>query len=229
MSILNPARVGRFLLDSIYPPVCALCSRPGAFLCAGCEATLPLAKGDRCSACWLPLFEAHCQPPHAFAALRSRYRYTAEVQKLVHKLKFSRQSSLAEPLGALLADSIVEFGGTADALVPVPLRTMRERDRGYNQALLLARRAGKLLQVPVLEALQRSGDAGAQAQAETAEQRRANVAGAFRLRHGTSVADLSLMLVDDVATTGATLDACARELIAAGAASVSAITLARED
>jgi ComF family protein len=219
----------RLVLDTVYPPVCALCGHTGSFLCDTCEASLPRATGTRCPRCWLPLHQAHCEPEPAFAALRSRYRYVDEVRKLVHKLKFARQSALAEPLGTQLAAFIAEEGGEADALVPVPLRTMGERDRGYNQATLLAKQAGKLLGIPVIEPLRRQGNATVQAQTKTAEERWQNVAGAFSLRPGRAVGGMSLLLVDDVATTGATLDACARVLIEAGAVAVSAVTLARED
>jgi ComF family protein len=230
MSNLSLARAGRLLLDAVYPPVCGVCGHNGSFLCDACEASLLRAAGPRCSRCWLPLTQPHCQPEPAFAALRSRYRYVDEVRKLVHKFKFGRQSSLAEPLGTQLANLIVEEGGVADALVPVPLRTMGERDRGYNQAALLAKQAGKVLGMAVIDPLQRHGSsAGVQAQAKNAEERWTNVAGAFSLRDGRNVIGMSLLLVDDVATTGATLDACARALLAAGASAVSAVTLARED
>jgi ComF family protein len=106
---------------------------------------------------------------------------------------------------------------------------MGERDRGYNQAALLAKQAGKLLGMPVIEPLRRQGNATVQAQTKTAEERWQNVSGAFSLRPGGDVTGMSLLLIDDVATTGATLDACARVLIEAGAAAVSAVTLARED
>lgn len=229
MSSLTLARAGRFILDAVYPPSCALCGRAGVFLCAACEASLPRADGKRCPRCWLPLHQPHCDPEPAFAALRSRYRYVDDVRKLVHRLKFSRLSSLAEPLGTLLAELVIDEGGVADALVPVPLRTMGERERGYNQAALLAKQAAKVLGIPVIEPLQRRGAATVQAKTKSAEQRRLNVEGAFSLRKGRDVAGMSLLLVDDVATTGATLDACARALLDAGAVAVSAVTLARED
>jgi ComF family protein len=229
MSNLSLGRAGRLLLDAVYPPVCALCGHNGSFLCAACEASLPRASGARCPRCWLPLHQPHCEPEPVFAALRSRYRYVEQVRKLVHKLKFSRQSALAEPLGSLLAELIIEEGGVADALVPVPLRTLGERDRGYNQAALLAKQAGKVLGIPVIEPLRREGTAAVQAQTPTAEQRRRNVEGAFSLRPGREVDGMSLLIIDDVATTGATLDACARVLLDAGAVAVSAVTLARED
>ncbi len=233
MSILSLADAGRYVLDLVYPPSCALCGKGGAFLCAGCEAGLPRAMGDRCGRCWLPLTDGHChacdEHEPAFEALRCCFRYEAGVHDLIHAYKFKRQSSLAEPLGRLTAELVDEHNFYADAIVPVPLRTMRQRDRGYNQAALLATNAGKLLDMPVFEALQRRGTSEAQARASTAVQRRLNVEGAFSLRRNKRVESLTLLLVDDVATTGSTLDACARVLLEAGALSVFAVTLARDD
>jgi len=234
MSNLSIARsVGRYVLDLVYPSACALCSRGGPFLCDGCESRLVRADGVRCPRCWLPVAGTHCRAcaDHlpAFTVLRSLYRFQGEARELVHAFKFGHQSVLSEPLGGLLAGLIDSCFLDADALVPVPLRVMRQRQRGYNQAALLAREAGKQLALPVLDVLSRRGAADAQARAVTAEQRRRNVEGAFHLRRGRDVASLNLLLVDDVATTGATLDACARALLSGGAASVSAVTLARED
>ena len=229
MSNLTLARAGRFVLDLVYPPACAICRKSGSFLCEACEKALPRAGGSRCPRCWLPDSGPHCEPSPVFQALRSRYRYEGDVRKLVHRLKFARQSSLAEPLGALLAETVRAEGGEADALVPVPLRPMGERERGYNQAALLAREIGKQLEIPVVDALERRGKSSAQAEAKSAEERRLNVEGVFALHRDAAVNGKHIFLIDDVATTGATLDACARALLEAGAATVAAVTLARED
>jgi ComF family protein len=233
MTSLSLGRAGRTLLDLVYPPSCALCGKGDSFLCSACEQTLPAASGARCERCWLPLYGRSCWPcvehPPAFESLRSCYRFTGEARRLVLDLKFGHQSSLAEPLGQRLAWLVDEQDMHAEALVPVPLRPMRKRQRGYNQAALLAGQAGKSLGIPLLNALERRGGAQTQAQAATADQRRRNVQGAFTARRNVPVAGKAVLLVDDVATTGATLDACARVLIEAGATSVSAVTVARED
>jgi ComF family protein len=227
------ARAGRTLLDLVYPPSCAVCGKGDSFLCSGCEQTLPAASGDRCERCWLPRYGRNCwaclEHPLALESLRSCYRFTGEARRLVLDFKFGHQASLSEPLGQRLAWLVEEQEIQADGLVPVPLRPLRQRQRGYNQASLLAREAGKALRIPVVHALERRGRAEPQAQATSAEQRRKNVEGAFSRRRNAAVAGKALLLVDDVATTGATLDACARVLLEAGATSVSAITVARED
>ena len=114
-----------------------------------------------------------------------------------------------------------------DVLIPVPLHATRLRQRGFNQSQLLAQCAGDLLGVEVMEALIRTRRTDAQASLG-AEQRKANVAGAFAVQPNISVAGLSIVLIDDVVTTGSTLSACAKELIDAGSASIKAVSLARE-
>jgi competence protein ComFC len=114
-----------------------------------------------------------------------------------------------------------------DALIPVPLHAARLRQRGFNQSLLLAQHAGELLGIEVKEALIRTRRTDAQVNLGSA-QRTINVAGAFALKPGFPMAGLSIVLIDDVITTGSTLSACAEALLSAGATSVKAATLARE-
>jgi ComF family protein len=114
-----------------------------------------------------------------------------------------------------------------DALIPVPLHSSRLRQRGFNQSLLLAQQAGGLLGVEVKEALVRTRQTDSQINLG-AEQRIANVAGAFAVQPHIRLADLSIVLIDDVITTGSTLSACAEALINAGVSSVKAASLARE-
>jgi competence protein ComFC len=114
-----------------------------------------------------------------------------------------------------------------DALIPVPLHPTRLRQRGFNQSLLLARQVGGLTGVEVKESLIRTRRTDAQVNLG-AEQRMANVAGAFAVHPQIPVAGLSVVLIDDVVTTGSTLSSCAEALINAGASSVKAASLARE-
>jgi len=175
-------------------------------------------------------FCPHCDlHPAAFDALRSVFRYEAEVRRLVHDFKFRNCSALAEALAAPMSEVARAPALTADLVVPVPLSTRNERERGYNQASLLARRIGGSLGLPVVAALIRVRPARPQSLTSDAFERRRNVEGAFAARRPDLLEDRAVLLVDDVATTGATLDACARALRAAGALYVGAITLARED
>jgi ComF family protein len=226
-------RLGGVALDLIYPPRCALCQKHGSFLCEACRESLPRAGGRRCEACWLPLRGSECggcaEHPTALTRLRAVYRYEGGVRTLVHAFKFGGQSSLARALGGDLARCYVDHGLDADVIVPVPLTVARRRDRGYNQAALLARQVSRQTGVAVAEALRRTGNAPPQAQSATAEERRRNVIGAFEVARASDIEGLRVLVVDDVATTGATLNACAVELLKAGALDVSGLTLARED
>ena len=144
----------------------------------------------------------------------------------VHCLKYQRLASLAEPFGEMLADYWRAEQLTADWLIPVPLHPSRERDRGYNQSDLLARQLARRVNVPISARGLRRTRATAVQMTLNAAQRRENVAGAFECVE-PRVRGAQVVIVDDVGTTGATLDACAQALLKAGAASVMGLTLAR--
>src|SRR5690606_37665602 len=129
----------------------------------------------------------------------------------------------------LLAGEYTRHALGADVIVPVPLTGLRRRQRGYNQAALMARELSKALDIPAADALSRRGHAKPQAGPPSAEQRRRNVEGVFSVAKPDAIAGSHVLLIDDVATTGATISACAEVLLEAGAAAVSALTLARED
>jgi ComF family protein len=120
-------------------------------------------------------------------------------------------------------------GFDAEVIVPVPLTGRRRRERGFNQSALLARELGRDLGLPVIEALSRRSSPRHQAQSTSAEERWRNVEGAFVGSQPEAVRGRRAVLIDDITTTGATLDACARALRVAGATQVSGLTLARED
>jgi len=233
MSTIAPlARLGRLAVDLLYPPRCALCGRGGVFLCPACSAELPAAEGRRCDACWMPIHGAACESCRAqapaFATLRAPFRYEGEVHRLVHAFKYGGQSALAASLAAPMA-ALQRQRPPVDLIAPVPLSGRRRRQRGFNQAALLARQIGTALDLAVDESLERRRSSPPQAQSAGVDERRRNVAGAFRVRDAAAVAGRRVLLIDDVATTGATLDECARVLLAAGAEAVTALTFARED
>jgi len=148
------------------------------------------------------------------------------LQKAIHHFKYLNVRGLAKPLGDLLLAQMNDPAPPVDVIVPVPLHRQRERERGYNQAALLARRLAQRTGLPLAEhALRRTRQTPPQV-GLSAPERWANVAGAF----ACGSPDLSTrhpLLVDDVCTTGATLSACARALRAGGAETVWAVTLAR--
>ena len=229
----NLTRLGGLALDLLYPPRCALCARHGSFLCGPCEASLPRVDGRRCGACWLPLGGEKCAAcaahPAELTRLRAVYRYEGDVRKLVQAFKFGGRSSLAGTLAEQMTICYEMHGLDAEVILPVPLAAGRRRSRGYNQASLLAKEVSRGIGVPLVEALRRTGSVAPQAQSATAAERRRNVAGAFEVARVGSVAGRRVLIIDDVATTGATLNACAIELLNAGVAEVSGFTLARED
>lgn len=183
---------------------------------------MSLAGPMRCGAC-------RTHPP-AFTYARAAARYDGVLRDALRALKFAGRRSLAAPMGDLLA----EIGLAAlplpspDVLVPVPLHPARERERGFNQALLLARRVGRAWGVPAESLLRRTAATRPQADL-SADERRANVRGAFSVRDRRGVAGRHVVVVDDIMTTGSTASACAAALREAGAAAVGVVAVARAD
>lgn len=206
-------------LDRIAPPYCRVCGLP--FAGFGTLEGRPASRGGLCGRC------RRRSPPFTYA--RAAVRYGEVAREAVHALKFGGRRALAAPLGDLIAE-IGPSGlpvGAPDLLAPVPLHPARERERGFNQALLLARRVGQAWRVPVCaNALGRTLATRPQTEL-SAETRWANVRGAFVLRRPEHVAGRHVVLVDDVITTGATLTACARCLVTGGASTVGVLTVAR--
>jgi ComF family protein len=148
----------------------------------------------------------------------------------LHQVKYSGERRLARPLGEAVARRWARVGEGATVVVPVPVHADRERQRGYDQAALIAQVAAANLGLPCVRALERARATRAQFELDR-DERSANVAGAFRIRDrraSAAVAGQWVLLVDDVITTGATLAACGNALVQAGAFAVSAITVARE-
>lgn len=150
------------------------------------------------------------------------------MRQAIHQLKYRNLRAIAEPLAKLLNDYLATYPIPGEVLVPVPLHQKRLRERGYNQSSLLAKALGKLTNLPVVDdCLIRQRHAPPQARSTTVEERRGNVAGAFACRDHR-LQDKQVLLIDDVSTSGATLDACAAALKVIGATSVWGLVLARE-
>ncbi|MBE3111648.1 MAG: ComF family protein [Acidobacteria bacterium] len=147
----------------------------------------------------------------------------------MYGLKYQYQAVLAEPMSELLCRFLLDNPLPADVMVPVPLFPRRERVRGYNQSALLARALARKMGLPTEEqTLVRARNTASQARTGNVDERKVNVRDAFECR-GRQLAGKRVLLVDDVSTTGATLDSCARALLSGGAASVWAFTFAHED
>jgi ComF family protein len=153
--------------------------------------------------------------------------FTGVTRRALHALKYDGERRLGPPLGAAVARRWARAGAGGEALVPVPASPDRVRERGYDQAALIASEAARRLGIPVLRALERTRSTTAQFDLDRAA-RATNLGGAFGVVPGTQVAGRWIVLVDDVVTTGATLAACAVTLLDAGATAVSAVAVARE-
>lgn len=209
------------LLDLLLPPKCPFCgallARGEDGLCAKCQSELPWLQG--------PAAERN---GGFFAVCVSPLRYTGRVRQAVHRYKFKGVSAHAPLYGRLVARCVSDhLPGRYDLISWVPLSDRRRRERGYDQALLLARAVAETLGGAVVPTLRKSRNTQAQSGLEGAERRRANVLGAYACVDRKLVAGKRVLLIDDVITTGSTLDECARVLLTAGAAEVVCAALAR--
>ncbi len=226
------ARASRIALDLVFPPRCALCGAGGTMLCADCTSDLPPADGRRCDRCWMPVTRStlcrHCtESPPAFVAIRAACVMDGGARRLAHELKYEGMLALAEPMARLMNEHLEPDG--VDLVVPVPLHRSRMRARGYNQAVELARRIATLRALPFDRRAARRVRATAPLVKTMHREERAEIMrGAFAAEPGR-VRGRRVLLVDDVVTTGATLDACAQALRAAGSVEVRCVTWARAD
>lgn len=225
------------LLDALFPPTCQLCGAPGSpgrDLCAGCAAELPFNRHG-CPRCAQPLdvplpAGAACgacrRHPPPFDATLAALRYESPVPLLVGAAKFRGQLAAARLLGQLLADAVLAAGGTRpEALIPVPLHPRRLAERGYNQALEIARTVGRILQLPVeAHACRRVLATPPQVDLDEAARRR-NIRGAFVVCDPLPWRRIAIL--DDVVTTGSTVAELARVLRRAGAEETTVWAAAR--
>ena len=229
-------------LDLVFPARCPVCAATlGAGrrdpLCGVCWDGIARIEPPLCARCGLPFlrFEpvagtagdcgACAAEPPAFEWARAGGLYAGPLRDAVQRFKFGRRPALARPLAALVLEQCAAAVPPRAVLVPIPLARERERERGFNQAALVAERVARGLGAPLRERwLARTRATAPQTELDAVE-RRANVRGAFVA--STAAAGADVVLVDDVLTTGATAGECARALRAAGAASVGLLTVAR--
>ncbi len=213
------------LLDAVLPPSCGGCGAEGSVLCTACLRSLEERSGEPPG---IPL-GLPSDVPAPLLQLEWCAAYRGPVRAALRSLKYAGERRLAGPLGEALARRWSAAGAGGELLVPVPVHEERRRQRGYDQAELLARVASERLGLPGVSALVRQRATVAQFDLDRGA-RQANVSRAFAVRPGASavVRDRWIVLVDDVATTGSTLVACAEALLAEGALGVSALTVARE-
>lgn len=224
---------GQAWLTLLWPPHCAACDQScneeDAF-CETCSSAIDPIR-TACRRCGLPLAaSAACcleclRRPPAYAWARAPFVFGGPMADAIRRLKWHRLPELARPLGRLLVEHLAP--GLTDRVVPVPLHPRRLRAREFNQAALLALFARAARGPPVdVQLLERIRDTLPQSQL-SGPARQANVRGAFRVSQRADARGQRILLVDDVLTTGATAEACARALFEAGAREVAVLTLAR--
>ena len=228
------------LFDLLYPPKgeCGFCGLPAedALGCGGClELFHNYRKQEFCRKCGkfiykenfgLLCFDCSNELP-VFSFARATGLYEGVVKDALYSLKYTGRRSLAAPMGQLMARSVVEDGRyrSLGVIVPVPLADGKLRRRGFNQSGLLARELGKWLKVGVEEALVRTKDTDSQSK-KGRQERLYNLQGAFAMAFGQNLVGKRVLLVDDVLTTGASLNQCTKVLIDHGVAEVMAVTWA---
>lgn len=224
----------RATLDALLPPHCLTCEAEVAVqgtLCAACFRGLTFITAPLCARCGVPFAHAgqadaqglcpRCAAaPPAFAAARAALRYDEGAKRLILPFKHGDRTDLATPLAAQMARAGAALLARADLVAPVPAHWRRRLARRYDQAALLARAVARLGGRPCMPSLLRRTRATPALGERGAAERAALVAGAFALRRGAAarVAGRRVLLVDDVLTSGATAEACARVLLDAGAA-----------
>ncbi len=209
------------LLDLLYPPRCVFCrafvQSSEGMVCPACSADLVRADGEAeqtqtgsCIPCVAPLY------------------YEGNVKKSLRRYKFHGASHYAGAYGPILAGAVTrQLEGTYDLITWVPLSRARLRERGYDQALLLARAAADALGERLTPTLKKVRNVQRQSTTGGAEARRSNIAGAYQVPEPERIRGKRILLIDDIVTTGSTLAECTRVLRAAGAAEVRCAALAR--
>jgi ComF family protein len=241
MAVLDaPNYLVRLLLAPACPACACLLDRPlSHMICDSCWGAIPRLGARLCARCGDELARARVlddlcgrcrRRPPPYSVARSAGRYDGSLRELVHAFKFQKRRLLAEPLGSLMRDAGDAVLDDADAVVPVPLHPFRSFTRGFNQADDLARQT----RLPVWRVLRRVRHGPPQASLSAAG-RHGHLRGAYRLalrarwRHvgGLPIQGTTLVLIDDLMTTGETMEECARVLMEGGAKEVRALTVAR--
>lgn len=218
-------------LDWLFPPQCGGCGKLGSRWCVECQSKIPLLTGILCRKCGVPIkvegicLECQVNPP-SYLANRAWATYDFPVREAIIRLKYKRDLGLGDILALPLIGLVKSMDWSVDTVVPVPVGKQRLRERGYNQVALIARPFSLALGLKYCpEALVRVRETRSQV-GLSALQRRENVYRAFEA-NSRQVRGKTVLVLDDVSTTGSTITACSDALLRAGAQNVFALTVAR--
>jgi competence protein ComFC len=233
-NVLPPiTNLKRVALDLFFPEWCIGCGKEGDYICRTCRQGLPVITPPVCPRCGRPQSQgmicSGCSDVQSeIDGIRSPFVFNGIIRQAIHEIKYRNLRALVPSLAGLLHNYLVENPVTGNVLVPVPLHRKRWRERGYNQSALLARELGRLSGLPlVVDCLVRHNYAPPQARSAGVSERYKNVTDAFTcLDH--RLQGKQVLLIDDVSTSGATLNACARALKAAGTTTVWGLVMALE-
>lgn len=232
--------VGTAFLDILLPPCCPVCHQryygdEPLHICPDCLEKLPLIGDAFCSICGIP-FVAGDKPhpcsrciknPPPYSAARAAFMHAGDIKELIHRFKYNGDTRLRRSLGLLTAEKLAKFAkeSSADLIVPIPLHNKRLKNRGFNQALLLAEIFSKAWQIPLQRHLIKRTRLTVPQVELGRKQRLSNLHDAFMVADQRLVAGKTIMLVDDVTTTGSTLWEASAVLKKAGARKVLAVTI----
>ena len=217
-------------LDLLFPPVCGGCEKPGARWCSDCQKRVAVLVGPVCDICGLPqkqtgICDVCSVERPLFRSLRSWSVFENTVRNVLHRLKYRHDIGLGDVLAIQLAEFVRTLNWPIDIIVPVPLGKQRLRERGYNQVGMIARPLAFALEIEYApKALYRRRETRSQVGLSKLE-RHDNVRGAFQALD--LVNRKTVLVMDDVATTGSTLSSSAEALFSSGAKDVYALTVAR--
>ncbi|MEO8205340.1 MAG: ComF family protein [Chthoniobacterales bacterium] len=224
--------------DLFYPPHCSICEKAlsGGLVCASCESDLPRIVAPFCPVCSQPMLGlrddscVNCRNRNYYLqCVVAPYQSKAAVRELVHRFKYGRSLHLRSLLGQLLFEGMKDArirDISFDWIVPVPLHSLKLREREFNQAAEIGGVLSRLTGIPLQNALKRVRYTPTQTRFDRISRMR-NLQGAFKVSKNQPVSEKTILLVDDVVTTASTLDECARTFLDAGARAVYGITVAR--
>ncbi|MFH1546697.1 MAG: ComF family protein [Patescibacteria group bacterium] len=225
------SRAKDFLLELVFPVRCVGCRTEGEWFCGVCAKKVRLNEKQFCPLCWQENFGGrlceNCEASLAGLRVAASYERNPELAEAVKTLKYKFSEPLARNLGELLARAVAQKSYASERVVSfIPLHKKRQRWRGFNQAELLARFVAANLGLPLAELLVRTKNTSQQAKLSR-EERLQNLRDAFALRPDSAVAGKTVILVDDIASTGSTLLEAAKILRSGGAREVWGLVLAR--